>query len=113
MTFRSSIRFTIIAALLAVSLMSQGPAPDWIKVTDNAGWQPRDSQGEVVFKDELWILGGWFDSFLRGTLVQRISRRHEYSYASPSEFPPRPVAASRCGQCISADRHLMVFLFSC
>jgi hypothetical protein len=37
--------------------------PDWVKVTDNAGWQARDSQGEVVFKDQLWILGGWFDSY--------------------------------------------------
>lgn len=36
---------------------------DWVKVTDKAGWQPRDSQGELVFKDQLWIFGGWFDSF--------------------------------------------------
>ena len=36
---------------------------DWVKVTDKAGWQPRDSSGEVVFKDRLWLLGGWFDSF--------------------------------------------------
>lgn len=36
---------------------------DWVKVTDNAGWQPRDSSGEVVYKDKLWILGGWFDSY--------------------------------------------------
>lgn len=36
---------------------------DWVKVTDAAGWQPRDSQGEVVFRDRLWIFGGWFDSF--------------------------------------------------
>lgn len=36
---------------------------DWIKATDKAGWRPRDSSGEVVFKDQLWILGGWFDSF--------------------------------------------------
>lgn len=35
----------------------------WVKVTDQAGWQPRDSQGEVVFKDQLWIFGGWFNSF--------------------------------------------------
>src|SRR5437868_15342085 len=39
------------------------PAPDWIRVTEKAGWQPRDSSGEVVFKDRLWILGGWFNSF--------------------------------------------------
>ena len=34
-------------------------APNWIKVTDQAGWRPRDSQGEVVFKNRMWILGGW------------------------------------------------------
>src|SRR5262245_35106569 len=38
------------------------PAPDWVRVTDKAPWQPRDSAGEVVFKDQLWIMGGWFDS---------------------------------------------------
>src|SRR4029079_17004115 len=38
-------------------------APNWIKVTDRAGWEPRDSQGEAVFKDRLWILGGWFNSY--------------------------------------------------
>lgn len=37
--------------------------PQWVKVTDNAGWQARDSQGEVVFKDQMWIFGGWFNSF--------------------------------------------------
>ena len=36
---------------------------DWVKVTDRASWQPRDSSGEVVFKDHMWLLGGWFDSF--------------------------------------------------
>ena len=36
---------------------------DWVKVTDKAEWQARDSSGEVVYKDKLWIFGGWFDSF--------------------------------------------------
>jgi hypothetical protein len=39
------------------------PVPDWVQVTARAGWQPRDSSGEVVFRDQLWILGGWFDSY--------------------------------------------------
>jgi len=26
-------------------------------VTDHAAWSPRDSSGEVVFKDRLWLLG--------------------------------------------------------
>lgn len=36
---------------------------DWVKVTEKAEWQARDSSGEMVFRDQLWILGGWFDSF--------------------------------------------------
>lgn len=36
---------------------------DWVRVTEKAPWQPRDSQGEAVFRNQLWILGGWFDSF--------------------------------------------------
>lgn len=35
----------------------EGPA--WEPVTESAGWSPRDSAGEVVFKDAMWILGGW------------------------------------------------------
>jgi hypothetical protein len=50
---------------------------NWVKVTEHAGWQPRDSQGEMVFRDQLWILGGWFNSF---------------------EAPPRDVWSSRNGK---------------
>lgn len=35
----------------------------WEKVTDAAGWQPRDSQGELVYDGKLWIFGGWFQSY--------------------------------------------------
>src|SRR5271169_5595208 len=58
-------RAVIVSAILLSPTAAVGanPVPDWIKVTDKAGWQPRDSSGEVVFKDRLWILGGWFDSF--------------------------------------------------
>lgn len=38
------------------------PAPNWIKVSE-APWQARDSQGETVFQDRMWIMGGWFDSY--------------------------------------------------
>ncbi|MCA8984269.1 MAG: galactose oxidase [Planctomycetaceae bacterium] len=44
-------------------LPSRQVKPDWIKVTERAGWQPRDSQGELVHDDKLWIFGGWFNSF--------------------------------------------------
>lgn len=34
--------------------------PDWLLVNEKADWQARDSQGEFVYDDHLWILGGWF-----------------------------------------------------
>jgi hypothetical protein len=49
--------------IVLTSSFVHAQAPNWVKVTDHAGWQPRDSQGEVVYKDQLWILGGWFNSF--------------------------------------------------
>lgn len=36
---------------------------DWVMESAGAAWQPRDSQGEVVFGNRLWIMGGWFDSY--------------------------------------------------
>lgn len=38
------------------------PVPDWRRETEAAGWQPRDSQGELVYRDKMWIFGGWFNS---------------------------------------------------
>lgn len=38
-------------------------APNWVRETESAGWQARDSQGELVYDDKLWIFGGWFQSF--------------------------------------------------
>ncbi|WP_437192663.1 Kelch repeat-containing protein [Planctomicrobium sp. SH527] len=59
--------FLVCAALLSVATPTQAqisfPAADWELVTKNAQWQARDSQGELVFKDRLWIFGGWFNSY--------------------------------------------------
>jgi hypothetical protein len=51
-------------------------APDWV-LEGPAAWQPRDSQAECVFRDQLWIMGGWFQSY---------------------EAPPRDVWSSRDGR---------------
>ena len=40
--------------------------PDWECVTRQAPWLPRDSQGEFVHDDHLWILGGWFSPTTTG-----------------------------------------------
>src|SRR5262245_33458168 len=31
----------------------------WTKVTDRANFAPRDGAGALVFRDRLWLLGGW------------------------------------------------------
>lgn len=36
------------------------PGPDWVLVNPAADFQPRDSAGEFVFQDHIWILGGWY-----------------------------------------------------
>src|SRR4051812_15547133 len=35
---------------------------DWA-LEGSTAWQARDSQAEWVFKNQLWIGGGWFQSF--------------------------------------------------
>ena len=59
------------AALALVAVMVSGAhaaanearrGPDWSLVNPRADWPARDSQGEFVYKDQLWILGGWFDA---------------------------------------------------
>ena len=55
----------VLASLLLLPFASRGEdrVLDWVKVTDKAGWRPHDSSGEVVYQVQLWLLGGWFDSF--------------------------------------------------
>ena len=64
-------------ALLLAPPAALAAAPNWVLETKNAGWQPRDSQGEYVFRDQLWIAGGWFGSY---------------------EAPPRDVSSSADGR---------------
>jgi hypothetical protein len=53
----------LLISLISVSSTAQTQTPDWIHVTPQAAWKARDSQGELVFKGKLWILGGWFNSY--------------------------------------------------
>lgn len=63
------MKLPIAAVILSTLAISPGwsqeseTGPDWVRVTEHAGWQARDSQGEVVYKNRLWIFGGWFQSF--------------------------------------------------
>ncbi len=44
-------------------LLAVEPNFNWVKASDAAPWQARDSAGEVVLHDALWLMGGWFDSY--------------------------------------------------
>lgn len=60
-------RFLIITATLIGLNQSiafgQSKKVGWILEKEHAAWQPRDSQGEVVFRNKMWMMGGWFNSF--------------------------------------------------
>jgi Kelch motif len=58
----SALLWSVVLLAPTVSRGEDQPL-DWVKVTEKAAWQPRDSSGEVVYKDRLWLFGGWFDSF--------------------------------------------------
>jgi hypothetical protein len=55
--FLSSIAF-VWAASFAIA-----EQPAWKLVTLKASFAPRDSCGELVFNNRMWIMGGWMDSF--------------------------------------------------
>ncbi|MGN6495456.1 MAG: Kelch repeat-containing protein [Agriterribacter sp.] len=59
---KQKLTHTISCILVLNIAFAQMPSPAWVQQTANASWQPRDSQGEVVFKNKMWILGGWFNS---------------------------------------------------
>lgn len=46
----------------SLTALSAEPA-NWVRVTEQAAWKPRDSSGELVFNNRLWLFGGWYDSF--------------------------------------------------
>lgn len=54
---------TLLALAAGADVSGQGTAPNWVRVTETAGWQPRDSAGEVVYGDRMWLMGGWFQSY--------------------------------------------------
>jgi hypothetical protein len=56
------LTLSLLGAQVGVSF-AQEQVLNWEKVTGSAGWQPRDSQGEVVYRNRLWLMGGWFDSY--------------------------------------------------
>lgn len=57
-------RFAVLFKFVISCCLTFGQTskPVWIREAESAAWQARDSQGELVHNNKLWILGGWFNS---------------------------------------------------
>ncbi len=56
--------FTLSARCGAAEGNASGSAAaNWVRVAEQTSWTPRDSCVECVFRDRMWLLGGWVDSF--------------------------------------------------
>lgn len=62
MTKVQTYRILLLILLIGVTSISFAQNPSWTKVADSVAWQPRDSQGQLVYKNSMWIFGGWFKS---------------------------------------------------
>ncbi len=60
--FIRAITLFLILVTTAVTTVAQEPRISWVRETEQAAWKPRDSQGEVLFNNKLWIFGGWHNS---------------------------------------------------
>jgi hypothetical protein len=60
-THRSSLLVVLCAAsfISAAAAAEEVPAYRWVKVTDRAAYAPRDGAGALVFRDKMWLIGGW------------------------------------------------------
>jgi transposase len=38
---------------------SSSDGKNWEKVTEHAGWSPRLWFGSVVYRNQMWVIGGW------------------------------------------------------
>jgi hypothetical protein len=47
-----------------VKVIRSYPTPTWVKVRDESPWIARDSAGELVFKDRMWLLGGYIPELI-------------------------------------------------
>lgn len=75
-----SIKYLLFSTWIMIfplGLTAQQQPYRWLQVTNAAAWQPRDSQGEVVYNGYMWLFGGWHSSY---------------------EAPPRDVWRSRDGK---------------
>ncbi|MBM4071701.1 MAG: hypothetical protein FJ271_22665 [Planctomycetes bacterium] len=60
MRYHPQVEWLAIGFLLSAAMAhGQEPQYEWVNVTRNAAFAPRDGAGALVFKNRMWLLGGW------------------------------------------------------
>ncbi len=49
----------VVTAAVVGEACDVEPRYRWIQITNQAAYAPRDGAGALVFKDRMWLLGGW------------------------------------------------------
>ena len=60
-------------------------APNWVKLLDAAPFAARDSAGEVVFNDRMWLLGGYTPAVVSDVWASRDGTAWQQMGSVPSE----------------------------
>lgn len=58
--FATAMLALILIGVSIPMVAAQTHGPDWVLVNPKADFEPRDSHGEFIYKDHIWVLGGWF-----------------------------------------------------
>lgn len=59
---------------------------EWVKITTNAAFAPRDGAGALTFKGRMWFLGGWNPTADQRTFFPRICNNEVWSSRDGAEW---------------------------
>lgn len=62
-TKRVTVVCLLQCLLVCQTAFSQQTSPNWVRIAEKTAFVPRDSCGEMVYKDRLWLIGGWVNSY--------------------------------------------------
>jgi hypothetical protein len=52
-------RFAVILTLIPLISRGDEPRYEWKKITDHSAFAARDGAGALVYKEKMWLIGGW------------------------------------------------------
>jgi len=61
---------------------------NWVQITDRAPWKGRNNHGAIVFRNQIWVLGGWGDGNLNDVWRSSNGKDWEQTTAQ-APWPPR------------------------